>query len=504
MFDTPYELQRIQKADTLRSIGKNPYQHNLTKETSTAEFLKAYAYVAKNEPQRDESKETTLIGRIKFLRHMGKAAFAKIEDEDGILQIYFSKESIGADWFDNVKKLIEVGDIICVKGFPFVTKTGELSLHVNTLELATKSITPLPEKFHGLTDIEQRYRKRYLDMIMNPSVKETFKLRSKIVSTIRHFFEERSFLEVETPMMHPIAGGANAKPFVTYHNALGVDRYLRIAPELYLKRLVVGGFEAVFEINRNFRNEGMDQTHNPEFTMIEFYWAYHTYHDLMKLTEEMFNVLLKKLNLPLKLPYGAIEIDFSKEFRKISFKDALIQIGGVPQEALKSAASIYDYLHTKGEAVKDGMNIGQLYEELFDLFVEEKLIDPTFIIDYPIQISPLARRNEENPDIAERFELFIAGREVANGFNELNDPIDQYNRFKAQIDAKNAGDDEAHEMDEDFVRALGYGLPPTAGEGLGIDRLTMLLANESSIRDVILFPAMKPLNDETNKQKDEL
>jgi lysyl-tRNA synthetase class 2 len=501
IFDNQYEQQRIEKAEALRELGKNPYTHNIKKDSTTKEFKRCYEYVKNSDPKRDENKENTVVGRIKFLRHMGKAAFAKIEDEKGVLQIYFSREGIGEDWFKSVKKLIEVGDIISVTGFPFVTKTGELSLHVKTLELATKSITPLPEKFHGLTDKELRYRKRYLDMIMNPNVKETFKIRSKIVSTIRHFFEERSFLEVETPMMHPIAGGANAKPFVTHHNALGVDRYLRIAPELYLKRLVVGGFEAVFEINRNFRNEGMDLTHNPEFTMIEFYWAYHTYHDLMELTEEMFDVLLKQLKLPTKIPYGDIEIDFSQKFQKISYKDSLIQIGGIPEEVVENRENIIAYLKSKGEEVNDKLSLGKLYEELFDLYVEEKLINPTFIIDYPIDISPLARRSEENPEIAERFELFMAGREIANGFNELNDPIDQYNRFKAQLDAKNAGDDEAHEMDEDYVHALGYGLPPTAGQGLGIDRLTMLLTNEQSIRDVILFPAMKPINENKEEEK---
>ncbi len=495
IFDDQYQQQRIEKGHALKALGKNPYRHNITKDTSTKEFLECYEYVKESDAKRDEKKNNTVVGRIKFLRHMGKAAFAKIEDEHGLLQIYFSRESIGEEWFDEAKKLVEVGDIISITGFPFVTKTGELSLHVKVLEVATKSIIPLPEKFHGLQDKELRYRKRYLDMIMNADVRKTFKIRSRIVSEIRHFFEERDFLEVETPMMHPIAGGANAKPFVTHHNALGIDRYLRIAPELYLKRLVVGGFEAVFEINRNFRNEGMDQTHNPEFTMIEFYWAYHNYHDLMRLTEEMFDVLLKKLKLPRKLPYGEMEIDFSKPFRKIGFREALVEIGEIPNEILDDSAEIIAYIKAKGFEVDVKLNQGKLYEELFDLFVEEKLINPTFIIDYPIEISPLARRNEENPSIAERFELFIAGREIANGFNELNDPIDQYERFAKQLQAKAAGDDEAHEMDEDYVQALGYGLPPTAGQGLGIDRLTMLLTNEQSIKDVILFPAMKPLSE---------
>ena len=503
IFDDLYQQQRIEKGKALFALGKNPYRHNILKDTSTKEFLECYAYVGESELKRDETKRNTVVGRIKFLRHMGKAAFAKIEDEQGLLQIYFSRESIGEEWFEEAKKLVEVGDIISVTGFPFVTKTGELSLHAMSLEVATKSIIPLPEKFHGLQDKELRYRRRYLDMIMNADVRKTFKIRSRIVSEIRHFFEERDFLEVETPMMHPIAGGANAKPFVTHHNALGVDRYLRIAPELYLKRLVVGGFEAVFEINRNFRNEGMDQTHNPEFTMIEFYWAYHTYHDLMELTEQMFDVLLKKLKLPRKLPYGEMEIDFSKPFRKIGFKEALHEIGGVPLAILEDTKAIVAFIRAKGFSVDEKLSLGKLYEELFDLFVEEKLIDPTFIMDYPIEISPLARRSETNPDIAERFELFIAGREIANGFNELNDPIDQYGRFAKQLEAKQSGDDEAHEMDEDYVYALGYGLPPTAGQGLGIDRLTMLLTNELSIKDVILFPAMKPLNDNDEINKEE-
>ncbi len=502
IFENQYEKQRIEKAQTLKELGANPYTHNIKKELSTKEFKERFSHLIESEEKRDESEVHSVAGRVKFLRLMGKAAFAKIEDQEGILQIYFSKDALGEEWFKNVKKLIEVGDIIYVEGFPFVTKTGELSLHVTKLQLATKSITPLPEKFHGLTDKELRYRKRYLDMIMNKDVRDTFILRSKIVSLIRRFFEDRGFLEVETPMMHPIAGGANAKPFITHHNALGVDRYLRIAPELYLKRLVVGGFEAVFEINRNFRNEGMDLTHNPEFTMIEFYWAYHNYHDLMDLTKELFYTLFDSLNLPRKLQYGELEIDFDK-FEKVTFKDSLVQIGGVDEKILDNKEKIVKLLKENGSEVDKNLPLGKLWEELFDVFVEEKLINPTFIIDYPIEISPLARRSEENPDIAERFELFIAGREIANGFNELNDPLDQYERFAKQIEAKNAGDDEAHEMDEDYVRALGYGLPPTAGEGLGIDRLVMLLSNQQSIRDVILFPAMKPLKNEIKNDEDE-
>jgi len=494
-----YELQRVQKANELKQKGINPYPHYIKKEMSTREFLDKFSYVCTSEEKRDETSTACVNGRVKFLRMMGKAAFLKLEDNEGLLQTYISTDALGKEWFKDIKKYIEVGDIVKVCGFAFVTKTGELTLHAKSLELVTKSITPLPEKFHGLSDKELRYRQRYLDMIMNSDVKQVFKTRSIVVSTIRSFFESKNFLEVETPMMHPIAGGANAKPFVTYHNALGVERYLRIAPELYLKRLVVGGFEAVFEINRNFRNEGMDLTHNPEFTMIEFYWAYHTYKDLMALTEELFTTLLEKLNLPKILKYGNLEIDFSAPFKKITYDDSLVQIGEVPMDIINEKEKIINFLKEKGIKINEKSDLGHLKAELFDNFVEEKLINPTFIIDFPIEISPLSRRSDKNPDIAERFELFCAGKEIANGFNELNDPIDQYERFKGQIDAKNAGDDEAHEMDEDYVKALCYAMPPTAGEGIGIDRLVMLLTNQHSIRDVILFPAMKPIE---NKQKD--
>ncbi len=497
-----YELQRVQKANELKEKGINPYPHNINKELSTQDFINTYCYVKELETKRDEEKNGCVAGRIKFLRLMGKAAFLKIEDSEGTLQIYINRDALGVDWFKDVKKYIEVGDIIKVCGFPFITKTGELTLHAKSLELVTKAITPLPEKFHGLNDKELRYRQRYLDLIMNEDVKKVFKTKSNIISAIRNFFENKNFLEVETPMMHPIAGGANAKPFVTYHNALGVERYLRIAPELYLKRLVVGGFESVFEINRNFRNEGMDLTHNPEFTMIEFYWAYHNYKDLMHLSEELFLYLLNKLNLPQKLPYGDIEIDFKAPFAKIKYDDALIKIGNIDENIINNKEKILDFFKQNNIKVNEKSDIGHLKAELFDNFVEEKLINPTFIMDFPIEISPLSRRSDKNPNIAERFELFCAGKEIANGFNELNDPLDQYERFKGQIDAKNAGDDEAHEMDEDYVKALCYAMPPTAGEGIGIDRLVMLLTNQHSIRDVILFPAMRPLeNKKNNKEK---
>ncbi len=501
IFDNQYEQQRIEKSNTLKELGENPYPHNIERDSTTKKFNEEFSYVIDLEDKRDESKERTLSGRIKFLRVMGKAAFVKIEDESGLLQIYVSRDNLPEGFYNKIfKKLIEVGDIINVKGFPFVTKTGELSLHVTALSLATKSIKPLPEKFHGLQDKELRYRQRYLDMIMNPDVKNIFKMRSNIVSISRRFFEDLGFLEVETPMMHPIAGGANAKPFITHHNALGIERFLRIAPELYLKRLIVGGFEAVFEVNRNFRNEGMDQTHNPEFTMLEFYWTYHNYKDLMKLTEDLFEKLLNELNLPTKLPFGDMEIDYSTPFAKVTWRDSLIKIGGVPEDIIDNNEKIIAYLKEHGVSVDSKLPNAKLQEELFDEFVEPKLINPTFITHYPIEISPLARRSDEDPTIADRFEFFVAAQEIANGFNELNDPIDQHERFSAQIENKNSGDDEAHEMDEEYVHALGYGMPPTAGQGIGIDRLVMLLANQQSIRDVILFPAMKPIQKQEQEE----
>ncbi len=502
MFDNILEQQRIQKASELKNAGVNPYPHFLVKELSLADFKSKFAYIFDTENKRDESVSSVVSGRLKLLRIAGKSIFANIEDENENLQIYFSKDSLGEEKFNLFKKNLEVGDIILAKGFPFVTKTGEFSLHASEIILATKSIVPLPEKYHGLTDIEQRYRKRYVDMIMNTEVRKDFLTRSKVVSLIRHFFEEKGFLEVETPMMHPIAGGANAKPFVTFHNSLGVERFLRIAPELYLKRLVVGGFEAVFEINRCFRNEGMDLTHNPEFTTIEFYWAYHNYKDLMDLTEELFALLLEKLQLGKIIEFDGQKVDFSKPFERITYKDALKKYGALSDEIIENKDKILEKLKKDGFEANDKLDLGHLQAELFDNYVESKLIDPTFVTDFPISISPLSRRSDSNPEIAERFELFVCGRELANGFNELNDPLDQYERFLKQIEAKNAGDEEACEMDEDFVNALGYGMPPTAGQGIGIDRLVMLLTNKKSIRDVILFPAMRPLKSELKEDKE--
>ena len=503
MFENKYIQQRIEKAEKLREAGINPYSNESFKDSSISNFLTVNNDVFDIEEKRNENRTFTVAGRIKLYRLMGKASFIKIEDETGMLQVYVARDNLPENFYNDIfKKNIEVGDIVEVKGYPFITGQGELSLHADDLKLLTKAISPLPEKYHGIQDKELRYRQRYLDLIMNSDVRKTFHTRSKVISLTRRFFEDKGFLEVETPMMHPIAGGANAKPFVTHHNALGIDRFLRIAPELYLKRCIVGGFEAVFEINRNFRNEGMDATHNPEFTSIEFYWAYKTYKDLIALTKEYFAYLFENLGLPSTLPYGDLQIDFTK-FTEIPLIQSLHEIGGVPADIVEDKDKIIAFMKSKNLEVNDKMNIGQLQGELFDEYVEAKLINPTFITEYPVEISPLARRNDEKSHLTDRFELFIAGKEIANAFSELNDPLDQLQRFEGQMEAKDCGDDEAHEMDEDFVNALSYGMAPTAGQGIGIDRLVMMLTNEHSIRDVLLFPAMKPIKQEINLHDDE-
>lgn len=489
MFENQYIQQRLAKAQILKENGHNPYRNDATKTIDNATFTQKYSYLKESEEKKALEQNYSITGRVKLLRLMGKACFVNIQDDSGDLQIYISQNDL-QEGFDLLKKTLEVGDFINVYGYPFVTKTGELSLHALEYKLLTKAIIPLPEKFHGLRDTELRYRQRYVDLIMNKEVKDTFRLRSQIITKLRRFFEDKGFLEVETPMLHPIPGGANAKPFITHHNALGVERYLRIAPELYLKRLIVGGFEAVFEMNRNFRNEGMDHSHNPEFTMVEFYWAYKTYEDLIELTKELFGYLLDSLGLPRVIEHGQHKIDFN-HFQVISYKDALEQIGGIKREIIEDEGKLKAFLE-QNQIPTESMGYGKLLSEAFDAFVEAKLINPTFITQYPIDISPLARRNDQNSEIADRFELFIGGKEISNGFSELNDPLDQFARFKQQVKEKDAGDEEAQYMDEDYVWALGYGMPPTAGQGIGIDRLVMLLTNAQTIKDVILFPAMKP------------
>lgn len=432
-----------------------------------------------------------LAGRIVAMRKFGKAAFLHLQDETGRIQVYVKQDVVGSESFTVFKKL-DIGDIAGFKGSLFRTQTGEVTLQAISLQPVTKSLRPLPEKFHGLTDVETRYRQRYVDLIVNPEVRDTFRKRVEIIRLVRDFLVNRGFMEVETPMMQPIAGGATARPFKTHHNALGIDLYLRIAPELYLKRLLVGGFEKVFEINRNFRNEGLSTRHNPEFTMLEFYQAYATYHDLMDLTEEMISWIAAEVTGSMQISYQGVELDLAPPWRRLTMDQALIQIAGIDPADLADPAKLLALARQKGIALEPTAGPGKAKTELFELLVEEKLINPTFITEYPTEISPLARRNRENPEVTDRFELFITGREMANAFSELNDPVDQRQRLEKQIAER--GDDEEifPELDRDFVRALEYGMPPAAGEGIGIDRLVMLLTDSPSIRDVILFPHLRP------------
>ncbi|MCK5231888.1 MAG: lysine--tRNA ligase, partial [Desulfobulbaceae bacterium] len=385
-------------------------------------------------------------------------------------------------------KKLDIGDIAGFTGGMFRTKTGELTLGALEMKLIAKSFRPLPEKFHGLTDVEQRYRQRYVDLIVNPEVRETFRKRVKIIELVRKFLIERGFIEVETPMMHSIPGGATAKPFKTHHNALSMDLFLRIAPELYLKRLLVGGFERVFEINRNFRNEGLSTRHNPEFTMLEFYQAFATYHDLMDLTEEMISLIALDVNNAMTIKYQGKDVDLTPPWKRYTMDEALTEVAGIDTAILKNPEKIILLAKKKEIELKPLDGPGKAKMELFELLVEEKLVNPTFVTEYPTEVSPLARRNEDNPDVTDRFELFITGREIANAFSELNDPVDQRQRFEKQIAEQADNEEVASVLDEDFIRALEYGMPPAAGEGIGIDRLVMLLTDSPSIRDVILFP----------------
>lgn len=433
-----------------------------------------------------------MAGRIMTRRMMGKASFTHIQDMSGRIQLYIKQDDVTETVYEAFKHW-DLGDIIGVEGHLFKTKTGELSVKAHHVRLLTKSLRPLPDKFHGLTDQETRYRQRYLDLIANEETRHTFLVRSKIVNGIRRFLQDRQFLEVETPMMQVLAGGAAAKPFVTHHHALDLPLFLRVAPELYLKRLVVGGFERVFEINRNFRNEGLSTQHNPEFTMVEFYQAYADYRDLMDLTEALFQYLALSILDTTILTYGDVTIDFSQPFTRLSLRDSILKynpsLTPADIDTLEAAKKTAAKLEI---AIKDSDGLGKVQVEIFDKTVEHKLQQPTFITEYPAEVSPLARRNDANPFITDRFELFITGREIANGFCELNDPEDQAERFKQQMAEKASGDEEAMPYDEDYITALEHGLPPTAGEGIGIDRLVMLFTNSPSIRDVILFPHMRP------------
>jgi len=433
----------------------------------------------------------TTAGRMMAINNFGKSAFIRFRDRTGQLQAYVRKDRIGDEAYRLFRQL-DIGDFIGLKGGLFQTRTGEWTLLANELVLLCKSTRPLPEKFHGLRDPEKRYRQRYIDLLMNADVRDIFLKRSRIIQLIRDFFIRRDFLEVGTPMMQPIPGGAEATPFKTFHNALNMDLYLRIAPELYLKRLVVGGFERVFEINRNFRNEGVSTQHNPEFTMLEFYQAYATYSDLMSLTEELIAEVAAAINGSTKFGYQGETIDLGGQWRRMTLFAALVELGGIDPHLLNDKQALLELAARNGIQVTKTGKLGKVITKLFDALVEPKLIQPTFITGYPTEVSPLSRRSDQEPDLTERFELFIAGREIANGFSELNDPVDQYQRFAQQVQGRAAGDEEAHRMDDDYIEALEYGMPPTAGEGIGIDRLVMLLTDAPSIREVILFPHLKP------------
>ena len=481
---------RREKLAGLREQG-NAFPNDFKPEQHAADLQALYGDKEKAELEENPAK-VSVAGRIMLKRVMGKASFITISDRSGRLQLYVQQAALGEALYDSFKTW-DIGDIVGATGVMFKTNKGELSVKLDSLKLLTKSLRPLPEKFHGLTDHEQRYRQRYLDLIMSQDTRDTFNMRSKIVSYIRNFFVQRDFMEVETPMLQVIPGGASARPFVTHHNALDIDMFLRIAPELYLKRLIVGGFERVFEINRNFRNEGLSVRHNPEFTMIEFYQAYATYHDLMDMTEELFRGLATDVYGNTQVTYQGTEFDFGKPFLRLPMKDAVLKYNSELTEGdLETEYRARIAAEKLNISVKEQWGLGKIITELFDETVEHHLKDPTFITEYPAEVSPLARRNDENPFVTDRFELFIGGREIGNGFSELNDAEDQAERFQQQVAEKDAGDDEAMHYDDDFVRALEFGMPPTAGEGIGIDRLVMLFTDAPSIRDVILFPHMRP------------
>lgn len=485
--------QRFEKAEKLEKQGINLFPNTFRKKQDILEIKEKYKFLSKEELEKVK-EESVIAGRLMAIRSFGKATFAHIQDGTDKIQIFLQQKELGTDKYKFFKKL-DIGDIIGLRGRPFLTKTGELTLNVSDFELVTKSLRPLPEKFHGLKDVEARYRQRYVDLIVNPKVRDIFRTRTMILKLIRQYLDQRGFMEVETPMMQIIPGGATAKPFETYHNALGMKLFLRIAPELYLKRLLVGGFEKVYELNRNFRNEGISTQHNPEFTMLEFYMAYADYNDLIKITEEMFSYLAQEILGSLKLNYQGKEIDLTPPWNKLSFYESLEKIGGLSKEQYQDIKKAKNLVLELGENVKEYDSLGKIQTKLFDLLVEPKLIQPHFIYHYPTEVSPLSRRNDKDPSITDRFELFIAGREMANAFSELNDPRDQKRRFEEQVKEKAKGEEEAHFMDQDYVRALEYGMPPAAGEGIGIDRLVMLFTDSPSIREVILFPLLKPEKD---------
>jgi lysyl-tRNA synthetase class 2 len=496
--------QRRKNFEAICALGFDPYPHKFARTHTITEIVRTYGHYAGAKPPEELDRVNAelrpiavrIAGRMMTTRLMGRAAFAHLSDGEERLQIYIrSNEVSEREW--QLYNHLDLGDFIGVEGYLFVTRTGELTVHVERLHFLAKAFLPLPEKWHGLQDIETRYRQRYLDLIANRASREVFVRRAQIIREIRRFFDERGYIEVETPMLTPLATGAAARPFITHHNALDIDLYARIAPELYLKRLIVGGFEKVYELNRNFRNEGLSTKHNPEFTMLEFYEAYSDYHDLMELTEELITHVVRTVRGSLVIEYGDHRIDFTRPWRRLTVKEAILQywpdttLAPAPED-LEASERLPELLQAVGGRYDPRWSPGQMLGKLFEYVAEEKLIQPTFILGYPTELSPLAKQSEEDPNIVHRFELYIGGLEIANAFCELNDPVEQYRRFEHQMRLRERGDEEAMVMDEDFIRALGYGMPPTAGEGIGIDRLVMLLTNQRSIRDVILFPHMRP------------
>lgn len=489
---------RLKKLEALREEGVNPFPNDFKPNSTAKEFTKLFDEFNKEELAEKSEKggeSFKLAGRVVAMRSFGKAAFAHIQDRTGKIQTYIKKDKVGDDAY-KIFKTVDVGDFIGVEGKAFRTKTDELTVEATSVRLLVKGLSPLPEKWHGLTDIEARYRQRYLDLISNPEVKDTFLKRTAIVKFIRDYLSNKEFVEVETPMMQTIPGGAAAKPFKTHHNALDTELFLRIAPELYLKRLVVGGIERVFEINRNFRNEGTSTQHNPEFTMLEFYQSYATYEDLMDLTEDMISKLAESVTGSMVVPHQGVDIDYSPGWERITMYDAIRKYADCDDDVFADRKKAISYLREINPNLPhdwDNLSHGKVLTEIFEEKGESKLIHPTFVTHYPIEVSPLSRKNEDDHMLTDRFELFISGREIANAFSEINDPIDQRERFEAQESERAMGDDEAQLMDEDYVAALEYGMPPTAGEGIGIDRLVMLMTDSPSIRDVILFPLLKKI-----------
>ncbi len=476
---------RRDKLDKLIEEGRNPYE--------VVRYDKdAYAQTIKDEYASYEGKEVSVAGRMVSKRIMGKASFAHLLDCTGSIQLYVSRDDLGEENYAAFKKT-DIGDIIGVKGIVFTTKMGEISVHCHSVELLSKSLLPLPEKYHGLKDTDLRYRQRYVDLIANPEVKKTFVTRSRIISAVRAFLDAQGFIEVETPILNTIAGGASARPFITHHNTLDIDMYMRIAPELYLKRLIVGGFEKVYELGRNFRNEGMDTRHNPEFTMIEMYQAYTDFRGMMDLTERIFGHIADTVIGSRKITYQGTEINLGSPWERLTMIEAVRKYVGIDFDSTEDMNELKAQAKKAGVEFDDDISWGKLLYECFDQKVEEKLVQPTFVYDYPVDVSPLAKRKPTDKRMTERFEFFITAKEFGNAFSELNDPIDQRERFMAQVKQREKGDDEAQMMDDDYVNALMYGMPPTGGLGIGIDRMVMLFTDAASIRDVLLFPTMKPI-----------